>query len=512
MCMCASCVAVVGGATADSGGEFVVEEADETRFLTRDMYNRSMDQAADHESDQRAGTRASHVTQGGMTGFAHAPYAIELWFGGDHRRGYRRGEVRSQRHTRSIGPNVTSARRDVHLEECEDDRQEVTSRNISTSRSFNDMKPKTDLIMSHPCPSAKRNRKRATQFRVGNLCVWNGLQRGRIYIILEKRTLVCMSSGMFKRMPSDNATCLALSAVVVVTTYYETCYTVLHIPSVNQGEMACSIASFAKKPPRSIEDTRRAATVARLDQHVEAGSSTSTLVCPSEQALKSNPRTCRDMYSRPQVHIERRQCPFLFVRPTLETFVDILISGVDPVGPTHAAALPPGFFVSLSQVKHLFAHPSGSRGRSLPHSSITRAIDEVDGESSSSGVVSSASSTLGDTTDCEAYGNDRLTPPQRSRWNLNTLLDRLRLSPRSSCQRLHEQWTSTVTRSEYQPRSVSMQILRGKFGTSSPRGRLRFRALIQSPTVISKPKDPPSTGHPWVLVCTATRAITERKY
>ncbi|KAI5997013.1 hypothetical protein EDD15DRAFT_2517598 [Pisolithus albus] len=124
---------------------------------------------------------------------------------------------------------------------------------------------------------------------------------------------------------------------------------------------------------------------------------------------------------------------------TLETFVDILISGVDPVGPTHAAALPPGFFVSLFQVKHLFAHSSGSRGRSLPHSSITRAIDEVDGEPSPPGAVSSASSTLGNTTDCEAYENDRRTPPRRSRWNLNTLLDRLRLYPRSSRQRLHEQ-------------------------------------------------------------------------
>lgn len=38
-------VAVVGEVTADDGGEFVVEEADETRFLIRDMYDRSMDEA-----------------------------------------------------------------------------------------------------------------------------------------------------------------------------------------------------------------------------------------------------------------------------------------------------------------------------------------------------------------------------------------------------------------------------------------------------------------------------------
>ncbi|KAI5991924.1 hypothetical protein EDD15DRAFT_2519351 [Pisolithus albus] len=91
--------------------------------------------------------------------------------------------------------------RDVHPEEREDDKQGVTSSNISSSRSFNDTKPKTGV---------------SDQLRVGNLCVWNGLQRGRIYIILEKWALVCMSSGMFKRTPSDNATCLALSVVVCV--------------------------------------------------------------------------------------------------------------------------------------------------------------------------------------------------------------------------------------------------------------------------------------------------------
>lgn len=45
----ASYAAVVGGVTAAVGGEFVVEEADETRFPIRDNYH-SMDQAPDHES------------------------------------------------------------------------------------------------------------------------------------------------------------------------------------------------------------------------------------------------------------------------------------------------------------------------------------------------------------------------------------------------------------------------------------------------------------------------------
>ncbi|KIK16169.1 hypothetical protein PISMIDRAFT_275983 [Pisolithus microcarpus 441] len=80
--------------------------------------------------------------------------------------------------------------------------------------------------------------------------------------------------------------------------------------------------------------------------------------------------------------------------------------------------------MSPSQVKHLFAHFSGGKGRSLLRSPITRAIDEVDGEASSFG---GASSTLGNTTDCEAYENDRRTPPPRSKWNLSTLLDKLRL-------------------------------------------------------------------------------------
>ncbi|KAI6033654.1 hypothetical protein PISMIDRAFT_424016 [Pisolithus microcarpus 441] len=82
--------------------------------------------------------------------------------------------------------------------------------------------------------------------------------------------------------------------------------------------------------------------------------------------------------------------------------------------------------MSPSQVNHLFAHSSGSKGRSLLRSPITRAIDEVDGESSS---FRGSSSTLGNTTDCEPYENDRRTLQPRSRWNLNTLLDRLRLYP-----------------------------------------------------------------------------------
>ncbi|KAI6033480.1 hypothetical protein PISMIDRAFT_689944 [Pisolithus microcarpus 441] len=83
--------------------------------------------------------------------------------------------------------------------------------------------------------------------------------------------------------------------------------------------------------------------------------------------------------------------------------------------------------MSPSQVKHLFAHSSGSNSRFLPHSPITCATDEVDGKSSSSGVVNGASRTLGNTTDCEAYESDRRTPPPRSRGLLSTLLDRLHL-------------------------------------------------------------------------------------
>ncbi|KAI6010543.1 hypothetical protein BKA83DRAFT_4401387 [Pisolithus microcarpus] len=55
---------------------------------------------------------------------------------------------------------------------------------------------------------------------------------------------------------------------------------------------------------------------------------------------------------------------------------------------------------------------SPSRSRSLLRSRITRAIDEGDRKSSSG-----------------AHDDDRRTPPPRSRWNLNTLLDRLRLHP-----------------------------------------------------------------------------------
>ncbi|KAI5982108.1 hypothetical protein EDD15DRAFT_2203284 [Pisolithus albus] len=88
----------------------------------------------------------------------------------------------------------------------------------------------------------------------------------------------------------------------------------------------------------------------------------------------------------------------------------------------------PKYLILLTPVKHLFARSSGSGSRSVPRSLVTRAIDGVDRESSS-GVVNGASITLADTTDCEAYENDRCTPPPRSRWNLNTLLDRLRLQP-----------------------------------------------------------------------------------
>ncbi|KAI5991963.1 hypothetical protein EDD15DRAFT_1069302 [Pisolithus albus] len=88
---------------------------------------------------------------------------------------------------------------------------------------------------------------------------------------------------------------------------------------------------------------------------------------------------------------------------------------------------PPGFLMSPSLVKHLFAHSSASKSRSLPHSPVTRAIDEVDGESSWFGAVSRTSSSVGNTTDREAYENDRRTPPPRTRWNLNTWLDRLHL-------------------------------------------------------------------------------------
>ncbi|KAI5985499.1 P-loop containing nucleoside triphosphate hydrolase protein [Pisolithus albus] len=86
--------------------------------------------------------------------------------------------------------------------------------------------------------------------------------------------------------------------------------------------------------------------------------------------------------------------------------------------------------MSPSQVKHLFANSSGSKSRSLQHTPVTRAIDEVDGESSSFGVVSGLSSPLCNTTDCESYENDRRTLPPRSKWNLYTWLDRLRLHPR----------------------------------------------------------------------------------
>ncbi|KAI5993981.1 hypothetical protein EDD15DRAFT_2196406 [Pisolithus albus] len=85
--------------------------------------------------------------------------------------------------------------------------------------------------------------------------------------------------------------------------------------------------------------------------------------------------------------------------------------------------------MSPSLVKHLFAHSSGSTSHSLPHSPVTRVIDEVDGEPSWLEVVSGPSSTLGNMTDREAYENDRRTAP-RSRWNLNTWLDRLRLHSR----------------------------------------------------------------------------------
>ncbi|KAI6033679.1 hypothetical protein BKA83DRAFT_4179638, partial [Pisolithus microcarpus] len=75
-------------------------------------------------------------------------------------------------------------------------------------------------------------------------------------------------------------------------------------------------------------------------------------------ALKLNPCSCRDMYS--EVHIERRCClsihqkppitqsPYIPVRPivastplqTPETFVDVLIIGVDPVELMYATVLP----------------------------------------------------------------------------------------------------------------------------------------------------------------------------
>ncbi|KAI6033500.1 hypothetical protein PISMIDRAFT_687404 [Pisolithus microcarpus 441] len=38
--------------------------------------------------------------------------------------------------------------------------------------------------------------------------------------------------------------------------------------------------------------------------------------------------------------------------------------------------------MSPSLVQHLFAHSRGSKSRSLPHSPVTGAIDDVDGESS----------------------------------------------------------------------------------------------------------------------------------
>ncbi|KAI6033490.1 hypothetical protein BKA83DRAFT_1795176 [Pisolithus microcarpus] len=124
------------------------------------------------------------------------------------------------------------------------------------------------------------------------------------------------------------------------------------------------------------------------------------LVSPSEQVPKSNPRSCRDIYS--QVHIG-------------------MLVGLD--NEQRAPSFPPYITV------HSCSSNRGSKSRFLPRSPITRAIDEVDGESSSSGVVDGASSTLGDTTDCEAHDEDRRTPPPRSRWNLNTLLNRLRLRP-----------------------------------------------------------------------------------
>lgn len=49
----ASCVTVVGEATMAVGGEVVQEEVDEMRFLIR-TNNRSMDEAPNHESYQRA--------------------------------------------------------------------------------------------------------------------------------------------------------------------------------------------------------------------------------------------------------------------------------------------------------------------------------------------------------------------------------------------------------------------------------------------------------------------------
>ncbi|KAI6033509.1 hypothetical protein BKA83DRAFT_4486599 [Pisolithus microcarpus] len=85
--------------------------------------------------------------------------------------------------------------------------------------------------------------------------------------------------------------------------------------------------------------------------------------------------------------------------------------------------------MSLSQVKYLFAHSSGSKSRSLSRSLVTRAIDEVNGESSSFRVVNGASSTSGNTTDCEECENDRRTPPPISKWNFNALLGGLRLHP-----------------------------------------------------------------------------------
>ncbi|KAI5991865.1 hypothetical protein EDD15DRAFT_2368622 [Pisolithus albus] len=116
---------------------------------------------------------------------------------------------------------------------------------------------------------------------------------------------------------------------------------------------------------------------------------------------------------------------------TPETFVDVLIIGVPHRPPLRRCIQhPPGSPMPPPQVKHLLAHSIGSKSRFLPRSLVTRAIDEVDWESSSSRVVNGAPSALGNTTDRKAYKNDRRTPPPpRSRWNPDTLLDRIHLYP-----------------------------------------------------------------------------------
>ncbi|KAI6044150.1 hypothetical protein EDC04DRAFT_462217 [Pisolithus marmoratus] len=72
---------------------------------------------------------------------------------------------------------------------------------------------------------------------------------------------------------------------------------------------------------------------------------------------------------------------------------------------------------------------SPSQGRSLSRSLITRGGNEAEGQSPPFAAVSSVSNPLGDTIECEAYENDRRTPPPRSNWSVNAWLDRLHLLP-----------------------------------------------------------------------------------